>query len=195
MSEEALQPQPTTFKLADVPRSEMVALGCAILMLIGFLVLPWTDIYVDGEAKMDTTALNLALSGPDVELLKPARYLDQSEREPIVMVGDDEYVPISLSTLEYLAIFAIPVAAVGGAAITIAGLLQPEKRTKLVLARRVIGLSACLYFFFLYGPYGVVGIGFWLTALSAVLMVVVAPPKDSPYPFRIDFGGNFSDNG
>lgn len=164
---------------------EMVALVCAILMLIAFFALPWGETW-DWVENMD------ADNPTGWQVINPS--FDEYERQ--LAEADPEAQQLSVEQPRSTEIFIL-IAAILAAFTVIAVLFSPEQNQTGALALLAIGVWGMLY----YGhylleasePLSNVSIGFWLALVGmAGLVLQVLIPRVShkgipPKPLRLIF--------
>ncbi len=173
--------------------SEWIVLLAAAAMLVGFAAVSWTDVYIAGTYHPHVSGLRLVTAGPNAETLKPSDKVYGSERPGVAIVGGKSYELTALGTLAYAGLLAVPLAALGGAAVTIRALGKSffERRTA-VRQRRVLAALVMLYFVLVFPGYAASGYGVWIAAAGSVVMLIVAPAADGTFaPWKMDFSNLF----
>lgn len=170
--------------------SEYIVLIAAAAMLVGFLALPWTDAYVGGELRTDIPGIDLLLKGRDTELLKPSDRIYGTERPGVAIVEEKSYDLEPVSVITQIGLLLVPLAAVGGGALTWrtgrgAGFVA---RRETIRQRRVLAALVVLYLALIYPGYAATDLGIWIVAISAAIMLIVAPAADGTFaPWKLDF--------
>ncbi len=162
-----------------ISNTELIALISAAVMLIAFVFLHWANLVIDGDLQRWETGIGILRAGQETKL---AWTLNPANKEITVYVtpGDEDVTEIYLpqiiqpiSPAGYFSLFLIPLAAIGGGALTVWGLTSPDKRKSAIWLRRVLALGSWFCYpnfidFSYFGEFNMVGIGFWIAWASSI---------------------------
>ena len=163
--------------------ADVVALACAVLILIAFTALPWMSNHTENS---DTkTGLSLIGTGGELQVESTSG-------------AENEAVLTAISELFSAAIgriFLIPLAAVVGAGASLWGLLRPQNRSTTMIVTLIAGVIGLAYFITIFGRvnaaveastlsagdfYAYFQGGFWLALfanLGLLLQIVIPRPR------------------
>jgi hypothetical protein len=174
----------TTVATNKLSIADLLALGCAIVMLIAFAALPWISNHVEG-AEPKT---GLSLLGTSSQL--------QVENTSTESGGQE--IPQAVSDLFSTAIarvFLVPLAALIGGGASLWALLRANDRSKAMLVTLVAGVIGIVYFITIFGRvnaaveasilgagdfYAYFQVGFWVALfadLGLLLQIVMPRPR------------------